>query len=82
MFVQKVSDLQPADKRERRYLLTSIGDLDELALEEIDVEFGAISWPLFDREEVVATPLGFLTSSILYEECLSDLCEVVKRAGW
>jgi len=77
-----VSDLQSADKRERRYLLTTIGDLGELALGEIDVGFEAIFWAYFDRKEVVTTPLGFLASSILCEEGLSDLCEVVERAGW
>ena len=43
VFVQRVSDLQPTDKRERRYLFAAIGDHDELSLEEIDVGFEAIS---------------------------------------
>ena len=37
VFVQKVSDLQLADKRKRKYLLTAIGDLGELSLKKIDV---------------------------------------------
>jgi len=36
---------------------------------------------LFDKEEVVATLLGFLSSSILSEEGLGDLCDVVERSG-
>ena len=68
VFVKRVSGLQPADKYERRYLLTAIEDLGKLAMEEIDVGFCTISWPHFDGEEMVGTPLGFLTSSILYEE--------------
>jgi len=32
VFVQRVSDLQPADKRKRRYLLTAIRSLSKLAL--------------------------------------------------
>ena len=43
------------------------------ALEGIDIRFEAVSLPYFDREEVVATSLGFLTSGILYEKGLSDL---------
>jgi len=42
VFVQRVSDLQPIDKHKRRYLLTIIGNLGELALDEIDVGFEAI----------------------------------------
>jgi len=42
VFVQRVSNLQPTDKCERRYLLTTIGDLVELALEEINLEFKAL----------------------------------------
>jgi len=30
----------------------------------------------------VATPLGFLVSSILCEEGLGDRYDVVERAGW
>ena len=76
-----MSDLQPADKSEHRYLLTTIGDLSELALEEIDVGFETISSPHFDGE-VVTTPLGFLASSISCEEGLSDHSEIVERSGW
>ena len=72
-----MSDLQHTDKCERRYLLTIIGDSGELVLEEIDVGFEAIPWPHFDRDEVMTTPLGFLTSNILCEEGLGNLREVV-----
>ena len=51
-------------------------------MEEIDIGFEAISWPHFDEEKVMATPLGLLASRILCEEGLGDLCEVVLRAGW
>ena len=43
VFVQRMSDMQSTDKRERKYLLIAIGDLGELAVEEIDVGFEAIS---------------------------------------
>ena len=74
-----MSDLQHTCKCERRYLLIIIGDFGELALEEIDVGFEAIPWPHFDGDEVMTTPLGFLTSDIFCEEGLDDLLEVVKR---
>jgi len=38
-----VSDLQPPDKCEYKYVLTAIKDLGELALEKIDVGFEIIS---------------------------------------
>ena len=76
-----MSDLQAADKRERRYL-TAIGDFGKLALEELDVGFESIPRPHFGREGVVATPLGFLTSSILCEEGLGDFYKVMERARW
>jgi len=37
MPVQGVSDLQPTDECECRDLLTTVGDFDQLALEEVDV---------------------------------------------
>ena len=77
-----MSGLQPADKRKYRYFLPVAGDFGKLALEEVDIRFEAISWPYFDREEVMATPLGFLASSILREEGLGDLREVVEKARW
>ena len=79
VLVQRVRDLQPADKCECCYLLTTVGDLGELALEEIDVGFEAISWPQLDREKLVTTPLGFLASGVLCEEGLGDLQEVVEK---
>jgi len=82
VFLQRVSDLQSANKRERRYFLTILETVVSWFWKKIDVGFEAISWPHFDGEEVVATPLDFLASSILCEEGLSDLCEVVERAGW
>ena len=75
-------NLQPADECACRYLLTTVGDLVELALEEIDVGFEAISRPYLDREKVVTTPLGFLQSGILCEEGLGNLREAVERARW
>ena len=82
VFVQRVSDLQLADKRERIYLFIAIEDLGKLTLTEIDVVFEAISWPHFDIEELVATPFDSLASSILCEEGLNDLCKVIERVGW
>jgi len=60
--------LQPTDEYKCQYLLTTVGDLGELALKEIDVVIEVISWPHLDGEEVVTTPLGFLASSVLCEE--------------
>ena len=62
---KRVSNLQPADECECIYFLTAIGDLGELVLKKVDVKFEAIFCSYFDREEVMATPLGFLASSIL-----------------
>ena len=53
-----------------------------MALEEIDVGFEAIFWSHFDGKEVVDTSLGFLSSIILCEKGLGDLCEVVERVVW
>ena len=72
MLVQR-SDLQSTDARERRYLLTTVRDPDELVLKEVDVELEAISQPHPDKEEVVTTPLGLLASDVLCEEGLVNL---------
>jgi len=77
-----VSGLQPTDECVCRYFLTAIEDLGELILEEVDVGFEAISWPHFDGEEVMATPLRFLASSILCEEGFGDLREIMERVRW
>jgi len=82
VLVQRVSDLRSTDKGECRYLLTVVGDLGKLVLEEIDIELEAVSRPHPDGEEVVATPLGFLASYVLCEEDLGDLQEIVERAQW
>jgi len=71
VLVQRVSDLQSADERECRYLLTTVGDLSELVLKE-DVRLEAFSRPHPDGEEVVTT-LGFLASGVLCEEGLGHL---------
>ena len=78
-----MSDVQPAIKtRAQIPLHYNWRPFGELALEEINVLFKAIFWSHFDGEEVKATPHGFLMSSILCEEGLSDLCEVIERSGW
>jgi len=64
------------------YFLSAVGDFGELALEEVDIKFEVISWPHFDEEEVVTSALDFLASSILCEDDLDGLQEVVERAGW
>jgi len=68
-----VSDLQSANDRECRYLLTIVGDYGELVLKEVDVRLEVVSLPHPDGEKVVTTPLGFLVSGILCEKGLSDL---------
>jgi len=64
------------------YFLSAIRDFGKLVLEEVDIIFEAVFWSRSEREEVVATHLGFLASSILCEEGLVYLREVMKRTGW
>ena len=71
--LQEVCDLQPTDECEYRYLLTTIEDHSELALEEINVGFEVVSLPHLDGEEVVTTHFGFLANGVLCEEGLGDL---------
>jgi len=79
VLVERLSDLQSTDERERR-CLTTVGDLGELILEEVDVGLEAVFRSHPDEEEVVTT-LGFLASGVLCEEGLSDLREV-ERTWW
>jgi len=48
-------------------------------MEEIDIGLEAVSQPYPDGEEVMATPLGFLVSSVLHEKGLGDLQKVAER---
>ena len=59
-----------------------VGDLDDLALKEIDVGFEIVSRPHLHGKKVMITHLGFLTSGVLFEEGLNDLREVIERARW
>ena len=45
MFVHEVKDLQPADEREYRDVLTVVRDLGQLALKVADVRFEAATLP-------------------------------------
>ena len=60
-------DLQLADECECHYLLTTVEDIGELVLEEIDIGFETVSRSHLNREEVVTT-LSFLASGVLCEE--------------
>ena len=42
-----------ADECECRYLLTTVGEFGQLALEEVDVGLEAVSGPHLDKEEVM-----------------------------
>jgi len=68
-----VSDLHPADKCKCKYLLIRVRDFGQLALEEVDIGLVAVSRPHLDREEVMGSPLGFLTRGVLCEEGLGNL---------
>ena len=69
MFVQGMTNLQLADECECRDVLTTVGDLDQLALEVADVRFEAITLPHLDGEEVMIVFLGLLAGCVLGEEC-------------
>ena len=73
VLVQGVSDLQPADECECRYLLIIVRDFGQLALKEVDIGLEAIPRLHLDREEVMAAPLGFLVRGVLYDEGIGDL---------
>ena len=73
ILILKESHLQSTEECECRYLLTTVGDLGEMVLEEVYVGLKVISRPYFYGEKVVTTPLGFLASGILCKECLCDL---------
>ena len=76
-----MSDLQPADKCERRDLLTTVENSGQLALEENNVRLlEAISRSHRDRVKVVVTSLGCLARGVLREEGLCDFQEVVESA--
>jgi len=74
VFVQGLRNLQSADQYEFRDVLTAVGDLSELALEEADVPYilrrggdGCSSWPPSERR--------------LSEERFGYLLKVVEGAG-
>ena len=72
-----MSDLQPADECECRYLFTIVRDFGKLALKEVDVGFDTASLPHLDGEEVIVI-LGLLARGVLGEKRLSHLRKVVE----
>jgi len=52
VLIQGMRNLQSADERECRDLLTAIEDFDELDLEEANVRFETVALPHLDGEEV------------------------------
>jgi len=54
VFVQGVGDLQLADECECRDVLTTVGDLGELALKEAGVRFEAVALPHLDEKEMTS----------------------------
>ena len=61
MFVQWVRDLKPTDEHECRDVLTTVGDLDQLAREVVDVEFEAVALSHLDDEKMAIVHLSLPT---------------------
>ena len=59
--------MHPVDECECRYLLSTVGDFDKLALKEVYVGLEVVPEPHLDGEEVIITPLDFLARGILCE---------------
>jgi len=49
VLVQRISDLKSTNERECRYLLTTVGDLGELVLKEVDIGLEVVSQPHPER---------------------------------
>ena len=79
MFAQGVRDLQLADERECRDVLTTAGDLGELALEEADVGFEVVTLPHLDNKKPVVVSLKLSPRCVLREEGFSHLLENMER---
>jgi len=77
-----VGDLQSADERECRDILTAVENFGHLDLEVAGVGLEIVTLPHFDGEEVVIVLFGFSSGSILSEECLSYLLRVLERMSW
>jgi len=71
--------LHPIDECECRYVLTAVGDLDQLALVVVDVRFEAFALHHLDGEETVVVPLSFQARCVLGEERFRRLFKVVER---
>jgi len=72
-------DLQSADERESRYIFTAVEYFDKLVLEVADVRLEAVTLPYLDREEVVVVLLSLPARSILSDERLGYLLEILER---
>ena len=79
VFIQGMRHLQPVDERECRYVFTTVGDLGELALEEVDVRLEVVALSHLNIKKVVAILLGFSARGILSEKYFGYLLEVVER---
>jgi len=77
-----VRNLQPANERECRDVLTAVKDFDEFALEETDVRIKVVTLPHLNGKEVMVVLLDPLARDVLSEEHFGDLLEVVERASW
>jgi len=65
MFVHGVRDLQPVDECTCRDILTTVEDLSQLALEEVDVRFEAITLSHLGGEEVMIVLLDLPARGVL-----------------
>jgi len=67
MLVQGMSNLQAIDESKGDNFLSTIGDFDELILEEIKIRLEVVSLPHFVGEEVVVFPISILAGGVLGE---------------
>jgi len=79
MFVQWVRDLQLADKRECRDVLSAVGNFGQLALKVANIRFEATTLPHIDGEKMVVPLLSLLARCVLGEEYFGHLLVLAQR---
>ena len=75
-----MKDLQPADARECRDILTAVGNFGELALEEAGIKFEVVALPHF-YGEMMAILLGLLTRGVLVRNALVTSSKLRRERG-
>jgi len=79
MFIEGVRDLQPADECEGGYVLTTVRDLGQLALEVTHVRFEVAALPHLDSKKVVVVLLSLPTRCVLGKERFAYLLKIIER---